>query len=133
MRRSLFLLVLLTACSSSNDPPRGVTFEFRHIADDDTTTFRATTDDPVVIARVRAELEKPIEERHLHINGLVDAGTGDNAPWSWHFEPGAWDLAEASIEVCDGTPTYVEENLDSWLDEVGRYCPWGSTVARELP
>lgn len=133
MLRWFVLLALLTACDSSDDPPRGVTFEFLHVTDSATLTFRATTSDSAVIARVRAELEKPIEERHLHINGPIDAGTGDNAPWSWHFEPDAWDLAEVSIEICDGTPTYVEENLEQWLDEVGQYCPWGSRVSRELP
>ena len=24
--------------------------------------------------------------------------------------------------------SFVEENLDSWLDEVGQYCPWSAQL-----
>jgi len=37
-------------------------------------------------------------------------------------------MAEVSIELCDGTPSFVEENLDYWLDTVHTYCPWSSKV-----
>jgi hypothetical protein len=37
-------------------------------------------------------------------------------------------MADVSIEVCDGKPSYVQENLDEWLDTVGNYCPWASKV-----
>jgi hypothetical protein len=33
-------------------------------------------------------------------------------------------MAEFAIEVCDGRPSYVEENVDEFVGTVGRYCPW---------
>ena len=40
-------------------------------------------------------------------------------------------MAEFSIEVCDAWPGYVEENLETWMNEVGLFCPWASRVVRE--
>ncbi|MFW6151004.1 MAG: hypothetical protein ACOC6A_05660 [Chloroflexota bacterium] len=51
-----------------------------------------------------------------------------NAPWSWHLDPQQFGLAEMTIEVCDGTPQFVEEELDYWLDQVGQYCPWSAEL-----
>jgi hypothetical protein len=107
-----------------------VTFEFVHPPD--ASTFRASASDARVIARVRAELAKPFKQRSLHINGKISAGTGDNAPWSWHFDQDKWDVVETSIELCDARPSYVEENLEQWLKDVGRFCPWQSRVSKEL-
>jgi hypothetical protein len=33
-------------------------------------------------------------------------------------------MAEMTIELCDGLPSYVENDLDYWVDTVGRFCPW---------
>ena len=39
---------------------------------------------------------------------------------------------EGSIELCDGCPSFVESDLDYWIDVVSSYCPWSSEVmARE--
>jgi hypothetical protein len=37
-------------------------------------------------------------------------------------------MAEVAIEVCDGLPSYVEENVDEFVDRVGRYCPWAAQL-----
>ena len=37
-------------------------------------------------------------------------------------------MAEATIEVCSGLPSFVEENLAEWLSSVGQYCPWGARL-----
>ncbi len=42
-------------------------------------------------------------------------------------------MADLSIEICDGAPTFVAENLDMWLKQMGQYCPWDSVVDQELP
>lgn len=67
---------------------------------------------------------------NMHITGkLVRGDGGFNQPWSWHLDPASVSMAEISIEVCDGRPSYVEESLDEWLATVGdAYCPWGSRV-----
>ena len=57
-------------------------------------------------------------------NGRIVAGKG-NEPWSWRLED--IELADVTMEVCDGRPSYVEENLDDYL-RIGRYCPWSARV-----
>ncbi len=61
--------------------------------------------------------------------GRVVAGNGGvNSPWSWHLEPGSITVPDVTIELCDGLPSYVEDNLAEWLVQVGNYCPWGARV-----
>ncbi|HET7010050.1 MAG TPA: hypothetical protein VFI11_04685, partial [Anaerolineales bacterium] len=60
-------------------------------------------------------------------NGRLLRGAGEtnhNAPWSWHLDAEDIEMAEVTMEVCDGRPSYVEENLDEFIESVGRYCPW---------
>lgn len=64
-------------------------------------------------------------------NGRILAGAGrggHNAPWSWHLDPVDINMAEAAIEVCDATPSYVEANRSYFIDVVGRYCPWSARL-----
>jgi hypothetical protein len=136
MFRRIFLIALavsLAACAREPAGPESapaVTFRFVHTTHDE--RFVARTSDPDLIARVRAELAKPLAERALHINGVIAKGSDANAPWSWHFVEKEWTLAEMSIELCDGWPGYIEENLDTWLADVGFFCPWASRVEIEL-
>lgn len=37
-----------------------------------------------------------------------------------------------AIEVCDGWPADVENNLDYWVDTLGQICFWSYTVVAEL-
>ena len=109
---------------------RNTVFRFSDAKGDE---FRAAPSRAEIIARVRAELALPPEERTLHINGAITKGDGDvNAPWSWHFDPDGWDLVEVSIELCDANCDYVEKHLARWLDEVGSLCPWHSQVETEI-
>ena len=64
-------------------------------------------------------------------NGRIHRGPGwaaHNQPWSWHLDPEDLQMAEVTIEVCDARPSYVEENLDYFVNSVGRYCPWGAVL-----
>ena len=51
-----------------------------------------------------------------------------NMPWSWHFDPARFALADFTIELCDATPSYVEENLDYFIRTVRSYCPWAAVL-----
>ena len=63
------------------------------------------------------------------INGEIEAGSaGYNEPWSWHMVPASVETPDLAIEVCDGRPSMVEEDLAYWLDTLGRFCPWGAVV-----
>jgi tetratricopeptide (TPR) repeat protein len=53
--------------------------------------------------------------------------------WSWHqtsFE----GFGDAAIELCDGWPGYVEQDVQRWIDNTnGTICFWSYTVVAELP
>ena len=65
-------------------------------------------------------------------NGKLRTGSGQgahNAPYSWHLDPDDISLAGATIEVCDGAPSYIEAHRDEFIAQVNRYCPWGARLA----
>ena len=121
------------SCDSPSEPSRSTQFLFQHRTQPGIVgQFVAETSDPEVIRVARQQLELPVDERQLHINGPIARGNGGHNPsWSWHFIPDEWRLAEVSIELCDGIPQMVEDDLSYWIDEVGSFCPWGSYVAAE--
>jgi hypothetical protein len=58
----------------------------------------------------------------------VGPGPGDhNSPWGWHMDPEDIQMAELTIEVCDGRPSLVDSMLDQYL-AIGRFCPWGAVL-----
>jgi hypothetical protein len=64
-------------------------------------------------------------------NGRILRGPGaadHNLPWSWHLDPEEIEMAEMTMELCDGRPSYVEEQLDEFVDTIGRYCPWSARL-----
>ena len=144
MRRIFFmmivsgLLMIFLGCDSDSGSDGGGDGEkmYRfgmHFDRTGAEDFLAKTADPELIDKITAELQNPPDQRFLHIHGRIDRGNGGyNLDWSWHFIPGEWDLAEMSIEVCDGTPSYVEENLDDWLAMQDAFCPWDSYVKEEV-
>lgn len=89
-------------------------------------TFRVEVTDPQQVAAFEARLESG--ERGV-VNGPLRAGSGGfNQPWSWHLDPDSVVVTDLAAEVCDGRPSFVEEDLDYWFDSVGRFCPWGALV-----
>jgi hypothetical protein len=132
------LLMTFLGCDSDNgsegEGDGAKMYKFgMHFDTTGTEDFIAKTADPELIDKIRAELQNSPDQRFLHIHGRIDRGNdGYNLGWSWHFIPEEWNLAEMSIEVCDGTPSYVEENLDEWLSMQDSFCPWDSYVKEEV-
>lgn len=52
-----------------------------------------------------------------------------NAPWSWHLDPATIEFADATTEVCDGLPEYVEEGIVT----SDYYCPWSAQIVSLEP
>jgi hypothetical protein len=77
-----------------------------------------------VLALDRGESTATIPSGRV-LRGAVDY----NQPWSWHIDPEEIGMADFTIELCDGTPSQVEANLDYWVDTVQRFCPWGAKLA----
>lgn len=137
---SLCICLLFAACKKDDDdtvacevnlPADTRFFEFQH---SNGNTFYAWTNKAEVIAAVEAQLALPFEQRGQHINGRIARIEGDcdiNKEWSWYFLSDDWVMADASIELCDGNPQYVEDHLEDYL-YIDRYCPWGSKVSKEI-
>jgi hypothetical protein len=54
-------------------------------------------------------------------------------PWSWRVTE-FQGFADFTIELCDGTPTLVEQDVAGWIANTGGViCFWGYTVVAELP
>lgn len=51
-----------------------------------------------------------------------------NSPWSWHIDPMDVQMAEFTIEVCSGLPSYLEDDLDYWVNTLGQFCPWSAEL-----
>jgi hypothetical protein len=48
-------------------------------------------------------------------------------PWKFKLNANTVGFAERMIEVCDASISYIQENLDSWLEDPGTngiWCPW---------
>jgi hypothetical protein len=39
-------------------------------------------------------------------------------------------LADVTIELCDGLPSHIDDDLGYWVRTVKRYCPWGAVPLR---
>jgi hypothetical protein len=131
------LIVLVASCGSdsSDGPPLPAEHKFLFGMRFDSTGAQdviAVTSKPEVLSKARQELEKPVSQRALFISGALDRGNSGNRNWNWHFKLNEWDLVEGSVEVCDGRPSYVEQNIDYWVDTVQRFCPWASFVKQEI-
>ena len=58
-------------------------------------------------------------------NGVVVRGDPSvNTGWSWHIDPATLEFADATAEVCDGKPSYVEAGTITG----NRFCPWSAKV-----
>jgi len=83
--------------------------------------------DAETISQARANLAG--RNNRFPIGPLRAGDGGFNRPWSWHLDPAETRLTDAAIEVCDGTPSYVEQHQA----EFPTYCPWAATIVSERP
>lgn len=69
------------------------------------------------------------ESRATIPNGLiVEGAVFYNQPWSWHIDSEDIHMVEMTIELYDGVPSFVENELEYWLESVHRYAPWSATI-----
>jgi hypothetical protein len=138
MRTIFTLVLLLTGLHLQSQELRYFEFvmDCGHGNWQDTSCIAATSDQ-TLIGELLAEMVKPYEERRF-INGPIAHGNGGhnrNADhwFAWHFLPNQWELAEMTLELCDGCP-YTDLDLATayWVDTVGRFCPWSGKPAREV-
>jgi hypothetical protein len=93
--------------------------------------FRVWTTNPQTIHDLH-ELQQGTSTANIP-NGRIQRGPGrarHNAPYHWHLDPQDITMAEVAIELCDGLPSYVEENVEEFVERVGRYCPWNAKLVK---
>ena len=129
MKRTLRLVLLAAAVTAAlaGCVPSDTTVVTFEVADQGTYKIELIT--PEQIAHVK-ELMAGSEEGRIPVGTIVRDDPGVNAPWSWHIDPQTLEFADATIEVCDGLPEYVE---DGTLTS-DTYCPWSAVpIALEGP
>ncbi len=85
--------------------------------------YRVELIDPADIAIARQLLAG--EEAPTIPNGRIVRGESSvNTGYSWHIDPSSFEWADFTTEVCDGSPSYVEDGTLSgpW------FCPWSAEV-----
>jgi hypothetical protein len=120
-------LVLVACEGSPGAPSSDAVFEVRACGSQ-TFRIRLTNADLVQQAgRLAGQPGQPI------VNGRLARGSGGfNDPWSWHLLPETVRFADVTIELCDGCPQMVEDDLDYWLETVQQFCPWSSEIVRRV-
>lgn len=111
-------LTLAIAGCVSGPEPTVVTFE---VAGGE--QFKVELATPELVAHAKGLLAG--ESLAAIPNGVVVRGdSGVNEPWSWHIDPSTLEFANVTIEVCDGIPQYVEDEIVT----SDRFCPWSARV-----
>lgn len=123
-------LSLLAAASACDDDGTDIDFPVRYTVEVSGEEFVIEVVTAAQVAALDARLASGEEGV---INGQLAEGDGGyNQPWSWRLVPASIEAPDMAIEVCDGRPSMVEEDLEYWLDTVERFCPWGATVIERI-
>ena len=97
--------------------------------------FIIQLNDPQKIEHARRILSG-VERRRVHVQGIIVKEKAEyNPDWSYHLAPSTIAFFEVSVEVCDSSMDYIEQNLD----DVGgstlpgnHWCPWSSELVDEI-
>lgn len=81
---------------------------------------------PAEVAQMEAEAAKDGDKQI--VSGIVRRDRPYNRDWNFSMAPGSIVLGDVFIEVCDGSPYYVQRHRKEWLGE--RWCPWSSYVEK---
>lgn len=68
-------------------------------------------------------------------SGPILAGAGEkdhNLPYHWHLDPVLTRMVAASQKTCSAAPSKVEETIDTFVQQIGNYCPTGAVLIRLL-
>ncbi len=119
MRRDCTKLTLVVR-TTPVPQPEGTVVTLR-VADAEEYKLLLTDPDDIAVARkLLAGEEAPGIP-----NGIVVRGTpGVNTGYSWHIDPASVEFVDMTMEVCDGKPSDVEQQIIT----SDRYCPWSAQV-----
>ena len=93
------------------------------------TDFVVFSNEADAVEQMRAELARPQEERQIVAGIVRTRKPGYNGDWRFVLDPPSIFLGEVFVEVCDGSPDYVDEHRGEWRGQ--QWCPWSSYVVSE--
>lgn len=72
-------------------------------------------------------------ENHLFPAGTLAVGDGCfNRGHRWHLVPATVKMAQVTIELCQGLPSFVDADFEYWVFTVRQYCAAGAQVVERL-
>jgi hypothetical protein len=122
---TLVLLLLAGSCASPTGPG---------LKDGVLTTFDVNGERYSIFITNTQTIDQVIALWHGQSNANIPSGrvvkgqVAYNKPWSWHIDSQDVTMAESTIELCDGIPSYVETHLNDWIATVGYFCPWSAKL-----
>jgi hypothetical protein len=120
---AVYFLLLPPACKISSVLKGGALVTFDVIGERYSILFK----EPQAIIQVLAG-QKGQSQAAIPNGKLVKGQVPYNTPWSWHIDPEDVSMAEFTIEIYDGLPSQVENELDYWLNTVKRFAPWQAKI-----
>ncbi|MFC1890294.1 hypothetical protein ACFL4G_11120 [Thermodesulfobacteriota bacterium] len=91
--------------------------------------FHVWIDSPGGIAHIDEWLAGTPSAETLGIPGApIELDGAFNPGYSYRLEPESVEFGEVWMEVCDGTPCYVEADPAGWFANPTTWCPWGAFV-----
>jgi hypothetical protein len=129
MRAAVFIILVLGFSAGSCSSPTGPGLEGGVLATFDVNGERYSIfiTNPQTIDQVIA-LSHGQSDAKIPSGRVVKGQVFYNKPWSWHIDSQDITMAEVTIELCDGIPSYVEAHLDDWIATVGYFCPWSARL-----
>jgi hypothetical protein len=123
----LLLLVALTGCDEwPTYPDNGTIFVVEVVPGE---RFRILLNDPARIETARALLASG---QTTVVHGELARGNGRfNIAYGWHLRPSTVTFVDVAMELCDGRPSFVQQELDYFMAKVKYYCPWGARIVAE--
>lgn len=82
---------------------------------------------PDTIEQVYA-VQRGESNANIPIGRVIRGAVSYNEPWSWHIDSEEISMAEMTIELSDGLPSYLEDDLDYWADTVKYFSPWSAEL-----
>jgi hypothetical protein len=117
---------------------QAATFVVRVGEGDGTQRFVVKITDPSTLEVARRSMNGELQTRPIVTGELRAGGGGFNRDpftgrvWNWHLDPSTVRFVDNSVEIYDGRPTDIEDDLPYWLNKMGRYAPWGNVFEREI-
>lgn len=94
-------------------------------------TFRIWTTDSAFIKEAELQLAGTAPVRIPNLRRVVTTADCSNpppwiAPRPWHVAPTPVEFTDQAPELCDATPTYLDEHASEFV--TSGYCPWQAHV-----